>query len=143
MILFIGIRTWLKRAIKVGYKRERVKDATLQRHRRDLLKRLEGVLQLERQQEDGKRLRRRYAKCKESLLVFVTDREVPVTNNESEQALRPSVIFRKVTNGTPSEWGAEFFAAVRSVIGTGRLNGLSPFDAIAQTIDGRSILNPT
>ena len=27
---------WLQRAIKVGRKRERVKDATLQRHRRDL-----------------------------------------------------------------------------------------------------------
>ena len=38
--------------------------------------------------------------------------------------------------------GAEFFAAVRSVIGTGRLNGLSPFDAIAQTIDGQSISTP-
>ena len=70
-------------------------------------------------------------------------RDVPFTNNKSERALRPSVIFRKVTNGTRSEWGAEFFAAVRSVIGTGRLHGLSPFEAIAQTIDGRrSILNP-
>ena len=134
---------WLQRAIKVGRKRERVKDVTLQRHRRDLRKRLEEILQLEPEQADGQRLRKRYAKCKEGLLVFVTDREVPFTNNESERALRPSVIFRKLTNGTRSEWGAEFFAAVRSVIGTGRLNGLSPFDAIAQTIDGRSILNPT
>ena len=124
---------WLQRAIKVGQ----------QRHRRDLRKRLEAILQLEPQQADGQRLRKRHAKCKEGLLVFVTDREVPFTNNESERALRPSVIFRKVTNGTRSEWGAEFFAAVRSVIGTGRLNGLSPFDAIAMTIDGRSILNPT
>ena len=82
---------WLQRAIKVGRKRGRVQDATLQRHRRDL---------------------------------------------------RPSVIFRKVTNGTRSDWGAECFAAVRSVIGTGRLNGLSPLEAIAQTIDGQSILNP-
>ena len=133
---------WLQRAIQVGQKRERVKDVTLQRHRRDLRKRLEEILQLEPEQADGQRLRQRYAKCKEGLLVLVTDREVPFTNNESERALRPSVIFRKVTNGTRSEWGAEFFAAVRSVIGTGRLHGLSPFQAIAQTIDGRSILNP-
>ena len=134
---------WLQRAIKVGQKRERVQDATLQRHRRDPRKRLEESLQLEPQQADGQRLRKGYAKCKEGLLVLVTDREVPFTNNESERALRPSVIFRKVTNGTRSEWGAEFFAAMRSVIGTGRLIGLSPFDAIVQTIDGRSILNPT
>ena len=134
---------WLQRAIQVGRKRERVKDVTLQRHRRDLRKRLEEILQLEPEQADGQRLRKRCAKCKEGLLVLVTDREVPFTNNESERALRPSVIFRKLTNGTRSEWGAEFFAAVRSVIGTGRLHGLSPFDAIAMTIDGRSILNPT
>ena len=134
---------WLQRAIKVGRKRERVQDATLQRHRRELRKRLEEILQLEPKQADGQRLRKRYAKCKEGLLVFVTDREVPFTNNESERALRPSVIFCKVTNGTRSEWGAECFAAVRSIIGTGRLNGLSPFDAIVRTIDGRSILNPT
>ena len=51
------------------------------------------------------------------------------------------MILRKATNGTRSEWGAEFFAAVRSVIGTGPLNGLSPFDV--RTIDGRNILNPT
>ena len=133
---------WPQRSIQMSRKRERVQDATLQRHRRDLRRRLEEILQREPQQADGQRLRQRYAKCKEGLLVFVTDREVPFTNDESERALRPSVIFRKATNGSRSEWGAECFAAVRSVIGTGRLNGLSPFDAIAQTIDGQSILNP-
>ena len=56
---------WLQRAIKVGRKRERVQAATLQRHRRDLRKRLEEILQLEPQQADGQRLRKRYAKCKE------------------------------------------------------------------------------
>ena len=96
---------WLRRAIKVGRKRERLKDAMLQRHRRDLRKRLKAILQLEPQQADGQRLRQRYAKCKEGLLVFVTDREVPFTNNDSERALRPSVIFRKVTTGTRSERG--------------------------------------
>ena len=61
---------------------------------------------------------------------------LPMTATRATLGLRPLAVRR-------SEWGAEFFAAVRSVIGTGYLNGLSPFDAIAQTIDGRSILNPT
>ena len=82
---------WLQRAIKMGRKRERVQDATLQRYRRDLRKRLEEILQLEPQQADGQWLRKRYAKCKEGLLVFVTDREVPFTNNDSERPLQPSV----------------------------------------------------
>ena len=81
---------WLQRAIKVGRKRERVKDATLQRHRRDLRKRLEEILQLEPEQADGQRLRKRYAKCKEGLLVFVMDREVPsrTTSRRGAQAER-------------------------------------------------------
>ena len=41
------------------------------------------------------------------LFVFVTNRSVPYTNNVSERHLRPSVIFRKVTNGFRCEWGAE------------------------------------
>jgi hypothetical protein len=32
---------------------------------------------------------------------------VPLTNNASEQAIRTSVIHRKVTNGFRSEWGGE------------------------------------
>lgn len=46
------------RAIKVGRKRERVKDVTLLRYRRDLLKRLKAVLALELEQADGQRLRK-------------------------------------------------------------------------------------
>ena len=38
-------------------------------------------------------------------------RPVPYTNNISERHLRPSVIFRKVTNGFRCEWGAETYAA--------------------------------
>jgi len=33
------------------------------------------------------------------LFRFVTRRDLPYTNNAFERALRPSVIFRKVTNG--------------------------------------------
>jgi hypothetical protein len=45
----------------------------------------------------------------------MTNRAVPYTNNVSERHLRPSVIFRKVTNGFRCEWGAETYAAFRSV----------------------------
>ena len=37
-------------------------------------------------------------------------RDCEPTNNESERALRPSVIFRKVTNGFRSEWRAKVYA---------------------------------
>jgi transposase len=43
---------------------------------------------------------------------------VPFTNNASERNLRPSVIFRKVTNCFRCEWGPETYAAFRSVVST-------------------------
>jgi Transposase IS66 family len=40
-------------------------------------------------------------------LVLLTRRDVEATNNNSERALRLSVIFRRVTNGFRSQWGAK------------------------------------
>ena len=50
---------------------------------------------------------------------------MPYTNNVSERNLRPSVIFRKVTNGFRCEWGAETYAAFRSVVSTAKANRAS------------------
>jgi transposase len=67
--------------------------------------------------------------------VFLTERNVPATNNDAERALRPSVIFRKVTYGFRSSWSADVYAAIRSVISTARLNGGTAFQAIAATLN--------
>ena len=107
---------FLQRAVHLGRKREQVKDSTMQRHRRELLKRLAAVLEPEPTQADGIRLRKRYLKVREQLLVFMSDREVPTTNNVSEQALCMSAVFRKVTNGFRVEWGAELHGGVRTVV---------------------------
>ncbi|MDR3518804.1 MAG: transposase, partial [Azospirillaceae bacterium] len=58
------------------------------------------------------------------------------TNNGCERALRPSVIFRKVTGCFRSHWGARLYAATVSVIATGRLNGKTALQAV-QDIIGR------
>ncbi len=63
------------------------------------------------------------------LFRFVTRRDVPYTNNACERALRPSVIFRKVTNYFRAEWGAKVYAAAATVIATGRLHGMSARDS--------------
>ena len=76
------------------------------------------------------------------LLVFVTNRKAPTTNNASERAPRPGVVFREATNGFRSQWGGPLFAAVRSVIDAGRPNGLSVFQAIRATLDGNTIFMP-
>lgn len=61
-------------------------------------------------------------------------------NNDAERALRPSVIFRKVTYGFRSSWGADAYAAIRSVISTARLNGRTAFQAITATLKGQSVM---
>ena len=78
----------------------------------------------------ARNMKRRLLKHRDKLLVFLHDPEVPPTNNESERALRPSVIHRKVTNGFRSEWGAQAYAALQTVIATARLKGENIFDAL-------------
>ena len=64
------------------------------------------------------------------LFVFMSNRAVPATNNVSERHLRPSVVFRKVTNGFRCEWGAETYAAFRSVVSTAKANRASVLDTV-------------
>ncbi len=45
-----------------------------------------------------------------------------------------STIFRKVTNGFRSEWGRDLFANVRSVVNTGKRQGLSAFQSIKNAL---------
>jgi transposase len=92
------------------------------------------VLVLPRRGETAEKLRRRIARDREHLFVFVTDHGVPPTNNVSERALRPSVIFRKVTNGFRSEWGAGTYAAFRSVVSTAKANGRSTLGDLRTTL---------
>ena len=72
--------------------------------------------------------------CTDKLLVFLKRRDVEPTNNESERALRPSAIFRKVTNGFRSKWGAKTYAALCSIVKTGRRNGRSALTAIRDAL---------
>ena len=67
----------------------------------------------------------------------MTRRDVPFTNNVSERHLRPSVIFRKVTNGFRREWGAETYAAFRSVVSAAKANGASVLETVRFVLSAR------
>lgn len=77
--------------------------------------------------EDSQRLWRRFHKHRKALLLFLEREDVAPTNNASEQALRNSVIYRKVTGGFRSDWGAELYANLISVLETARRQGRSIF----------------
>jgi len=78
----------------------------------------------------ARRLQRRYQKYRETLFVFLYRTDVSPTNNLSERYLRPSVIHRKVSGGFRSDWGAQGYAALKSLIDTGALSGIAPFQVI-------------
>ncbi|WOD36971.1 IS66 family transposase [Nodosilinea sp. E11] len=124
----------LLRAIAVNRRRHQLAESTLQQYRSRLRGSLREILNLKPKSPEGQQLLKRYLKIREHLLLFLDDETVPPTNNASEQALRWSVVFRKVTHGFRSDWGAELFAQVRSLVNTARRQGMSAFEAISRAL---------
>jgi transposase len=73
---------------------------------------------------------------------FLDHPEVTADNNGSERELRPTATYRKVTGGFRSDWGANLYAAVRSVIGTAARRNIDAYQAIRATLQGQSVLAP-
>ena len=136
-----GFRLLLLRAVAIGKRRDQLKDSTLAQYRADLDKRLDRLLSgPEPKPKAARRLFRAMRRDRADLFRFVTRRDVPYTNNACERALRPSVIFRKVTNCFRAEWGAQVYAAAASVIATGRLHGLTALDALRAALAGMPVM---
>jgi transposase len=131
-----GLKGLLKYACVLGRRRDRLKDSTLKAYERKLDARLDRLMALKPKAAEGQKLQAVIKGCRCHLFVFMTNRQLSPTNNGSEQALRPAVIFRKITNCFRSEWGAEFYANIRSVIETGRRRGIDALKAIQMTLRG-------
>jgi transposase len=130
-----GLKHLLQRAVRIGRRRPTLSDATLLAYHARLERSLDQLLKLEPTTKAGLKLQRIIKRFRQSLFVFLTDRAVSPTNNGSEQALRPCVIFRKVTNGFRSVWGADLYADVRSVLETARRRGVPILRAIRLTLE--------
>jgi len=120
----------------IGRRRGELAASTLRAYRGDLDRRLDRLLRIEPTNLQGNKLRKAVYGIRNSLFVFVTNPDLPPTNNGSEQALHPCVVFRKMTNCFRSEWGAELYADIRSVIETARRHAVSAFHAIRLTLKG-------
>jgi transposase len=132
-----GVMGLLKRAVGIGRRRHTLADSTLVHYQSRLQKRLDTLLAITPTTAAGQKLQRIIKRFRRNLFVFVTNRAVPPTNNGSEQALRPCVVFRKVTNCFRSEWGASLYADVRSVFETARRRDIPILQAIRLTLDAR------
>ena len=93
--------------------------------------------------EAGVKLQRMIMRTRQYLFVFVTNRDIPSTNNGSERALRPCAVFRKITNGFRTEWGAKLYADIRSVIETARRRSIGALEAIRLTLAGAPLAPST
>ena len=136
------LRHLLGRACRIGRRRERLADATLKTYAARLNARLDELMRLTPVHEAGVKLQRMIKRTRQYLFVFVTNRDIPATNNGSERALRPCAVFRKITNGFRTEWGAKLYADIRSVIETGRRRAIDAFEAIRLTLQAKPLAAP-
>jgi transposase len=91
------LKELLGRACGIGRRRNVLADSTLRSHGYKLEERLDRLLEIAPNGCAGQKLQRMIKRYRQNLFVFITNRELPPTNNGSEQALRPCVTFRKVT----------------------------------------------
>ena len=114
-------------------------------HRRDVENgnQLNRLLQCALTDPDETRLQNRFQIHREKLLTFLDYPDVPPTNNASEQAIRTSVIHRKVTNGFRSYWGAKAYADLLSVISTSKIKGERVFKTLIKMMGARDSSLPT
>jgi transposase len=134
-----GLRKLLQRACAIGARREALADATLRTYASKLNRKLDALLRLTPSHGAGKKLQGVIKGCRRHLFVFLANRAIPPTNNGSEQALRPGVIYRKVTNGFRSEWAAHLYADIRSVLETARRRAIGALEAIRLTLHGAAL----
>ena len=133
------LRHLLGRACRIGRRRDKLADATLKTYAARLEARLDELMARPPTHAAGVKLQRVIKKIRRHLFVFVTNRAIPATNNGSERALRPCVIFRKITNGFRTEWGARLYADIRSVIETARRRAIRAMAAIRLTLAGKPL----
>jgi len=124
----------------IGRRRPGLQDSTLRQYHGDLERRLDRLLSQPPDTPAARRLFQAMRRDRGDLFRFVTRRDVPNTNNACERALRPSVIFRKVTGCFRSQWGAEVYAAAASVIATGRIYGLTALQALRNALAGAPVM---
>jgi transposase len=136
------MKALLLRAVVLARRHRGLAESTRREYRRRLEHALDTVMALAPTNRHGQRLRKRYGKLREHLFTFLDHPEVTADNNGSERELRPIATYRKVTGGFRSAWGADLYAAIRSVIGTAARRGIDAYQAIRTTLQGQSVIAP-
>jgi transposase len=130
------LRELLRWAIRIGRRRDALRPTTLRHYHARAERRLDALVTMPAAHPAGRELQTAVKAWRTKFFVFLEDREVPATNNACEREIRSSVVFRKVTGGFRSDWGAQIHAGYRSVTGTARLHGQTALNSIGQLLAG-------
>lgn len=87
--------------------------------------------------EKTRALAREFLNDWEAIWIVVAHPHLPLTNNESERALRHWVIARRISQGTRTEQGSRVVALLASVIDTCRKRNILPWPYLAQVVAER------
>jgi len=71
----------------------------------------------------------------ECLWTFTEIKGIEPTHNEAERAVRPGVLYRKVSGGTDSEEGSRFVERMLSIVATCRQQGLNAHEYLTRAIE--------
>ena len=133
------LQTLFRTAIHLGNRRDDLTVRGFQAQVTHLENRLDRLLDRRLTGADALKLLDRYRTHREHLFVFLYRPDVAPTNNACERALRPSVIHRKVLGSFRSEWGAQAYAALATVLNTAKRHGESAFAKLVHLM-GKPIL---
>lgn len=125
------MQTLFRKAIHLRNRQEKMTERGYRRQVTLIERRLEQLLK-RTFKGLGYNLLDRYRKHRNSLFIFLHRTDVPAHNNACERALRPSVIHRKVLGSFRSDWGAQAYASLVTVLNTAKRNGHSAFQKLVQ-----------
>ena len=83
-----------------------------------------------------------FATHRRSILRYMYDLAVPLTNNQGERDLRPTKLHRKISGCFRSPHGAERFAHLRSYLSTTRKHGIPAITALIDLFEGNPWMPP-
>jgi len=136
------LQALLLQAIRLGQRRQDMAAPHFTSQRQRVHQQLQALLAVYPNNPDSQRLHARFTKHQASLFVFLQRPDVPPTNNASEQALRNSVIYRKVTGGFRTAAGAHFYANLVSILESARRQHRNFFEALALILSGQPLFFP-
>ena len=134
------LQALFRAAMHLGKRRADLTVRGFQRQVTLLERRLDRLLARRVTGKLARNLRTRYRTNRAHLFVFLYRTDVPPDNNACERALRPSVIHRKVMGSFRSDWGAQAYAALATVLNTAKRAGQNVFPKLVALM-GKPVLH--